>query len=126
MTVNCLLRSGGTSATPTSTAATAAAAHGPTLTAAEADSDAKSPVSRTAALTQKRARLKGARKQAQEDPIQLLEYPIPPALLLPSQKNAHGHISGTKRGIIDPLVSKRPRKKSEKILKKIKNVFKIT
>ena len=46
--------------------------------------------------------------------------PIPAAALLlsSSQKPSHGNILVTKRGIIDPLVSKRP----EKILnKKIKN-----
>ena len=54
--------------------------------------------------------------------IQLLESPIPatpastPATL--SQKASSGNILGTKRGSIDPLVSKRP----EKILnKKIQN-----
>ena len=36
------------------------------------------------------------------------EYPIPAAAV--SQKPPHGDISGTKRGIIDPLVSKRPEK----------------
>ena len=50
--------------------------------------------------------------------IQLLEYPNPtapaPAPARPSQKPSHGDISGTKRGIIDPLVSKQP----EKILNK--------
>ena len=44
--------------------------------------------------------------------IQLLESPIPaPAL---SQKASSDDISGTKRGTIDPLVSKRPEKNSEK------------
>ena len=43
-------------------------------------------------------------------PIQLLEYPIPPHPPRPSQKPSHGDISGTKSGIIDPLVSKRPGK----------------
>ena len=42
--------------------------------------------------------------------IQLPESPIPTL----SQKASSGNISGTKRGIIDPLVSKRP----EKILNK--------
>ena len=46
--------------------------------------------------------------------IQLLESPIPPAAApapaRPSQKAPSGDISGTKRGIIDPLVSKRPEK----------------
>ena len=54
------------------------------------------------------------------DHIQLLESPIPaaPAAPAPSQKASSGDISGTKRGSIDPLVSKRP----EKILnKKIQN-----
>ena len=41
--------------------------------------------------------------------IQLLESPIPtPATT--SQKVSSGDISGTKRGIIDPLASKRPEK----------------
>ena len=44
------------------------------------------------------------------DNIQLLEYPIHPAAPRPSQKASHGNISGTKRSIIDPLVSKRPEK----------------
>ena len=50
-------------------------------------------------------------------PIKLLEYPIPtpPTATAPSvTKPSHGDISVTKRGIIDPLVSKRP----EKILNK--------
>ena len=47
--------------------------------------------------------------------IKLLESPIPAAS---SQKAHFDNISGTKRGTIDPLVSKRP----EKILnKKIQN-----
>ena len=49
--------------------------------------------------------------------IQLLESPIPaPAAAAPaplSQKASSDNISGTKRGTIDPLVSKRPEKKSE-------------
>ena len=52
--------------------------------------------------------------------IQLLECPISPAAARPctSQKPSQANISGTKRGITDPLVSKRP----EKILnQKIKN-----
>ena len=50
------------------------------------------------------------------DCIQLLESPIPapPAPAAPSQKVSSDDISGTKRGTIDPLVSKRP----EKILNK--------
>ena len=36
-------------------------------------------------------------------------------------KNPYGDISGTKRGIIDPLVSKRPEKKILKISEKIPN-----
>ena len=49
--------------------------------------------------------------------IQLLESPIPTAAAL-SQKASSDDISGTKRGAIDPLVSKR----LEKILnQKIKN-----
>ena len=47
--------------------------------------------------------------------IQLLESPIPttaaPAPV--SQKASSDHISGTKRGAIDPLVSKRPETNSE-------------
>ena len=50
--------------------------------------------------------------------IQLLESPIPAAAAAapppPSQKASSDDISGTKRGTIDPLVSKRP----EKILNK--------
>ena len=49
--------------------------------------------------------------------IKLLESPIPAAAAPaapPSQKASSGDISGTKRGTIDPLVSKRP----EKILSK--------
>ena len=53
--------------------------------------------------------------------IKLLESPIPAAAAAaaaPSQKAHCDNISGTKRGTIDPLVSKRP----EKILnKKIQN-----
>ena len=42
--------------------------------------------------------------------IKLLESPIPAAS---SQKAHFDNISGTKRGSIDPLVSKRPEKNSE-------------
>ena len=47
--------------------------------------------------------------------IELLESPIPttpatPATTTASQKASSGDISGTKRRIIDPLVSKRPEK----------------
>ena len=51
--------------------------------------------------------------------IQLLESPIPaaaaaPAPAAPPSQKAHcDNISGTKRGTIDPLVSKRPEKNSE-------------
>ena len=48
--------------------------------------------------------------------IKLLESPIPtPAAPTPtpSQKAHFDNISGTKRGSIDPLVSKRPEKNSE-------------
>ena len=49
--------------------------------------------------------------------IQLLESPIPAAppapAAPPSQKASSDDISGTKRGSIDPLVSKRPEKNSE-------------
>ena len=49
--------------------------------------------------------------------IQLLESPIPapppPPPPAPSQKASSDDISGTKRGTIDPLVSKRPEKNSE-------------
>ena len=50
--------------------------------------------------------------------IQLLESPIPttPATTTTSQKASSGDVSETKRGIIDPLVSKWP----EKILNKRK------
>ena len=45
----------------------------------------------------------------------ILEYSIPaPTAATPSQKPSHGDILVTKRGIIDPLISKRP----EKILNK--------
>ena len=52
--------------------------------------------------------------------IQLLESPIPAAPpAAPSQKASSDDISGTKRGTIDPLVSKRPEKiLNEKIKKK--------
>jgi len=46
--------------------------------------------------------------------IKLLESPIPAAAPPPpSQKASSDDISGTKRGTIDPLVSKRPEKNSE-------------
>ena len=51
--------------------------------------------------------------------IKLLESPIPTppaataATAAPSQKAHFDDISGTKRGTIDPLVSKRPEKNSE-------------
>ena len=47
-----------------------------------------------------------------ESYIQLLESPIPAAApaAAPSQKASSDDISGTKRGTIDPLVSKRPEK----------------
>ena len=45
--------------------------------------------------------------------INLLEYPSPAHTTTPSQKALHGDISVTKRGIIDPLVSKQPEKNSE-------------
>ena len=47
--------------------------------------------------------------------IKLLESPIPapPPTATPSQKAHFDNISGTKRGSIDPLVSKRPEKNSE-------------
>ena len=51
--------------------------------------------------------------------IQLLESPIPaPPAAAPSQKASSDDISGTKRGTIDPLVSKRPEKILNKKLKK--------
>ena len=49
--------------------------------------------------------------------IQLLESPIPapaPAAPAPSQKASSDDISGTKRGTIDPLVSKRRKTNSKK------------
>ena len=50
-----------------------------------------------------------------DDAIQLLESPIPtPTPIITtttmSQKASSGDILGTKRGSIDPLVSKRPEK----------------
>ena len=46
--------------------------------------------------------------------IKLLESPIPTAAAPASSQKAHfDDISGTKRGTIDPLVSKRPEKNSE-------------
>ena len=49
--------------------------------------------------------------------IKLLESPIPapppPPAAAPSQKASGDDISGTKRGTIDPLVSKGPEKNSE-------------
>ena len=45
--------------------------------------------------------------------IKLLESPIPATAPTPSQKAHFDNISGTKRGSIDPLVSKRPEKNSE-------------
>ena len=54
------------------------------------------------------------------NPIQLLESPISTTTTTaPSQKASSGDISGTMRGIIDPLVSKQPEKTlNEKNLKK--------
>ena len=46
--------------------------------------------------------------------IQLLESPIPAAAAASSQKASSDDISGTKRGTVDPLVSKRPETNSEK------------
>ena len=51
--------------------------------------------------------------------IKLLESPIP-APTTPSQKAHFDNISGTKRGSIDPLVSKRPEKNSEQENSKVK------
>ena len=48
-----------------------------------------------------------------EEFIKLLESPIPTPPPAPSQKAHFDNISGTKRGSIDPLVSKRPEKNSE-------------
>ena len=59
------------------------------------------------------------------DIIQLLKSPIPAAAApapAPSQKASSDDISGTKRGTIDPLVSKRPEKNSESENLKKKNV----
>ena len=55
--------------------------------------------------------------------IQLLEYPIPPSSSS-SQKPTPGDISGTKRAIIDPLVSKQPEKMLKQICKKIPKISK--
>ena len=62
--------------------------------------------------------LMSANPQSTTWDIQLLESPIPtttPATTTTttSQKASSGDISGTKRGIIDPLVSKQPEKYSE-------------
>ena len=50
--------------------------------------------------------------------IKLLESPIPTTAAAPtaasSQKAHFDNISGTKRGTLDPLVSKRPEKNFEK------------
>ena len=59
--------------------------------------------------------------------IQLLESPIPTAAPAPavSQKASSDDISGTKRGTIDPLVSKRPGKiqnKKKELSKMVKIV----
>ena len=58
-------------------------------------------------------------------PIKLLESPIPAppppapaAPAAPSQKASSDDTSGTKRGTIDPLVSKRPEKILNKKIKK--------
>ena len=57
--------------------------------------------------------------------IQLLESPIPATTAL-VQKASSDNISGTKRGTIDPLVSKQPefflKKKWSKIVKMVKMV----
>ena len=62
---------------------------------------------------------------ASELDIKLLESPIPapppPPAAPPSQKASSDDISGTKRGTIDPLVSKRPVKILNKKIKR-KNV----
>ena len=50
--------------------------------------------------------------------IQLLESPIPTTPATLSQKASSGNISGTKRGIMDPLVSKRPKKILNKKIQK--------
>ena len=52
--------------------------------------------------------------------INLLEYPSPAPPTTPSQKSSHGNISGTKRDIIDPLVSKQPEKNLKKKNSKMK------
>ena len=58
--------------------------------------------------------------------IQLLESPIPAAPAAapapPSQKASSDDISGTKRGTVDPLVSKRLEKIPKKKIQKKKNV----
>ena len=53
--------------------------------------------------------------------IKLLESPIP-APTASSQKAHFDNISGTKRGTIDPLVSKRPEKILNKKIQNSKNV----
>ena len=59
------------------------------------------------------------------DGIQLLESPIPttPTTTTTSQKASSGDISGTKRGSIDPLVSRGGRYIDEKLSKADKSVF---
>ena len=56
--------------------------------------------------------------------IKLLESPIPAtattATAASSQKAHFDNISGTKRGTIDPLVSKRPEKNSDQENSKLK------
>ena len=54
--------------------------------------------------------------------IKLLESPIPTATAptASSQKAHFDNISGTKRGTIDPLVSKRPEKNSDQENSKLK------
>ena len=55
-----------------------------------------------------------AKNYEEKREIKLLESPIPAAPAAPpSQKAPSDDISGTKRGTIDPLVSKRPEKNSE-------------
>ena len=51
--------------------------------------------------------------------IQQPEYPLPLLCCIAAQKPSNGNISGTKSGIIDPLMSKR----LEKIMKNIRKEF---
>ena len=59
--------------------------------------------------------------QLLESPIPAPPAPAPPAAAPPLQKASGVDISGTKRGTVDPLLSKRPEKILNKKRKKKKN-----